>query len=106
MTFFNYGECECNPFRGLHHEMLKKSEHAKCACDNLLPTQSYKDKCHPHLIGGTVAVCKGFASIGTCLHYHSDAAAVTAAIVRYDARIMLRAASATTSGARRQRMQL
>ena len=23
MTFFNYRECECNPFRGLHHEMLK-----------------------------------------------------------------------------------
>ena len=29
MTFFNYRECECNPFRGLHHEMLKNpSMHA------------------------------------------------------------------------------
>ena len=23
MTFFNCRECQCNPFRGLHHEMLK-----------------------------------------------------------------------------------
>ena len=59
MTFFNCRECQCNPFRGLHHEMLKNPSMPNGHATIYYPP----NKCHPHLIGGTVAVCKGFASI-------------------------------------------